>query len=212
MDQDDAAYRKSVRNMSVILAAVVITVLAAIFVPPYVNPVHDVFQSPVSYDSPFGFVMHLELNATSVPAGGGILLTGWINSSSSSIEQVNASDSWAFDQAQLWGKICTSGWPIGVGLMRGHYTQDNYTLGTLISVPRPYAACPAQAGTPSDFLLRAHSSEALVTIGGTPQLWVLQSSLAFGRDVSGNPLSPGVYTAVLADEWGDVLTANFLVT
>lgn len=198
--------------MSVILAVVIVIVFAAIFVPPYVNPSHDVFQSSVSYDSPFGFVMHLEVNSTSLSPGKSLLLTGWINSSASSIEDINASSSWGFSEAQLSGKLCTSGWPIGLGLMKGHYTPDNYTLGPLVSLPRPNVACPIQSGAPQDFLLRPHSSEALVTINGTPQIWVIQSTLAISKDAYGNPLSPGVYTAVLADEWGDVVTAIFLVT
>jgi len=212
MDADDIQYRKSVRNMSVVLAAMVIVVFAALFIPPYVNPSHQVFQASVSSASAFGFVMHLQVNATSVPPGRGILLAGWINSTSSSIEDINASNSWAFNQAQLWGKICTSGWPIGLGVMQGHYTQDNYTLGTLIRLPQPLVFfCPVQLGTPRDYLLKPHSSEALVTINGSPQIWVIQSSLALSRNEYGVQLSPGVYTAVMADEWGDVLTTNFLV-
>ena len=207
--EDDVEFRKSVRNMSLVLAAIVITIFAAIFVPPYVNPVRDVFQPAVSYDSAFGFVMHLQVNTTAVSSGGGVLLTGWVNSSSSSIEDINASNSWALNQGELWGKICTSGWPIGLGLMRGHYTQDNYTSGALVVIPQPL--CPVQSATPSDFLLRPHSSEALVTINGTAQIWILQTSLAVGSNTALAHLIPGVYTAVLADEWGDVLTTNFVV-
>ncbi|MDG6900361.1 MAG: hypothetical protein JRM80_00160 [Nitrososphaerota archaeon] len=210
MDSDDVAYRKSVRNMSIILAVMVITIFAAIFVPPYVSPARDLFQPDVSYASPVGFVMHLKLNSTSVTSGSGILLEGWINSSYPSVSDINATDSWALPQSQLWGKICTSGWPIGLGIMQGHYTQDNYTLGTPVALPRPLTGCPAQAGAPADFLLRAHSSEALVTINGSPQVWNLVSSLGIGGSTSGR-FPQGVYTAVLADEWGDVLTANFLV-
>lgn len=196
--------------MSFILAAIVITIFAAIFVPTYVNPAHDVFQTAVSYGSPVGFVMHLVINTTSLSPGGGILITGWVNSSSSAYEPINASGSWALSQDRLWGKACTSGWPIGLGLMQGHYTQDNYTLGTLISIPHPEEYCPVQSATPSEFLVEPYSSKAVVTVNGGPEIWVLQSSLALSR--SGSVIfAPGVYTAVLADEWGDVLTANFLV-
>lgn len=208
---DDAAYRKSVRNMSVILAAVVITVFAAIFVPPYVYPYHDVFQPAVTLDSPFGFALHLQVNSTTVSPGGSVLLTGWVNSTSSSIENITAADGWALAQGGLWGKICTSGWPIGVGVMHGHYTQDNYTLGSLIPVPRPMLSCPVQAEAPRYFLFEPHSSKALVTIGGNPAIWDVQTSLSFRQYQSGYQLQPGVYTAVVADEWGDVLTTNFRV-
>ena len=209
--EDDIVYRKSVRNMSVVIAAIVLTVFAAIFVPPFLSPHHNVFQSSVSFDSDYGFTMHLTLNSTSVSQTGGILVTGWVNSTSSSVENVTAANAWALPQSRLWGKICISGWPIGVGVMKGHYTQDNYSVGQLILVPHPLSACPEQAATPPYFLFEPHSSRALVTLRGNPAFWIIQTSLAFRQYQSGNNLQPGVYTAVLADEWGDVLTSNFLV-
>ncbi len=196
--------------MSVVLAAIVITIFAALFIPPYVYPDHDVFQTSASADSPFGFTMHLQLNATVVPANGGILITGWVNSTSGSIENVTAGNDWAFPQGELWQKVCTSGWPIGLGVMQGHYTQDNYTLGKLVQIPRPLILCPVQAASPHYFLFEPHSSKALVTTAGAPAIWVIQTSLGF-RGYASGILQPGVYTAVLADEWGDVLTAIFRV-
>lgn len=197
--------------MSFVLAAIVITVFAAIFVPPYLYPPHDLFQSSVSYDSPFGFTLHLTINTTSLPRAGVIMLTGWVNSTSSSIENVTAANSWGLPQSRLWGRVCTTGWPIGVGVMKGHYTQDNYTLGTVVPVPQPLASCPIQLSSPRYFLFEAHSSKALVTVGGNTVLWRIQTGLSF-RGFSNSALQPGVYTAVVADEWGDVLTTNFLVT
>lgn len=206
--------------MSLVLAAIVIIVFAAILVPPYVFPPSDTFQKAASLDSPFGFTLHLEINTTSPAPGGHVLITGWLNSTSDSIETVNASNSWIQGSESLWTKPCTSGWPIGLGVMRGHYTQDNYTLGALLPLPQPLYICPLQSGTPSYFLLEPHSSRALVDIGGSPQYWVIESSYTFGyalwEGLSGSAgagqLPAGVYTVVLADEWGDVLTTNFLVS
>lgn len=211
--EDDVAYRKSVRNMIAVLAAIVVTVFATIFIPPYLNPQHDVFLPSTSYASPVGFTMRLTLNSTAVPPSGRVLISGWVNSSSPSIENITAAKLWALPQSGLWGRVCTSGWPIGVGVMAGHYTQDNYTLGSLIPIPQPLVYyCPAQISAPPFFLLEPHSSKALVTVGGTPYVWVLQTELSFRGYPSGSRLAPGAYTAVLADEWGDVLTANFRVT
>ena len=217
--EDDAAYRRSVRNMSFVLAAIVITIFAAIFVPPYVFPSHDNFQRSVSMDSPFfGFTLHLDLNTTTPASSGHVLITGWLNSTSSSLENITTSNSWPLGLSGLWGKICTSGWPIGVGVMKGHYDQDNYTLGKLLPIPQP--ACPSQSEVPSYFILEPHSSKALVDIGGSPQYWIIQTDYTFGYTLNAglpegagpNQLPTGVYTAILADEWGEVVTANFLVS
>ncbi len=200
--------------MSLVLAAIVITIFAAIFVPTYLFPVHDVFQASVSQDSPYGFTLHLSVNSTSVQSGGTVLINGWVNSTSSTIENVTAANSWGLPQPQLWGRLCTSYWPLGVGVLRGHYTTDNYTLGTLVPLPRPLTlvACKENQSSPAFFLFEPHSSRVLFTQGGSPYVWVLQTSLGVRVDATGTPLAPGVYTAVLADEWGDVLTTNFLVS
>jgi hypothetical protein len=220
MDTDDIAYRKSVRNMMLVLAAIAITIFAAIFIPPYVNPPHDVFQTSVSLGSPFGFTMHLTLNSTTMAPDSGVVLTGWVNSSSNSIQNVTSADSWALPQSELWGGQCASGWPMGLGVMMGHYTQDNYTLGTLLPLTQPSSGCTA-LGSPSFFLFYPLSSKALAGIGVSPTLWIIQTRFSFSEGslqpnaIAGAPgvsgLPPGVYTAVMADEWGDVLTANFLV-
>lgn len=198
--------------MSVVLAAIVITVFAALFIPPYLFPPHDVFQPSVTAASPFGFTMHLTVNATTVSTGGSVLVTGWLNSTSDYLYNVTAANAWALPQERLWERVCTSGWPIGVGVMEGHYTADNYTLGTLVPIPQPLVACPLQAAAPSYFVFEAHSSKALVSLGGAPAIWNIVTGFTFREYAPGYTLPPGVYTAVLADEWGDVLTANFLIS
>ena len=207
MDPDDLAYKRSVRNMSLVLAAIAVTIFAALVVSPYAFPPSDTFQTSVSYDSAFGFTLHLQINTTDPASGTALQITGWLNSSASSIDNVTASDNWGVAPAGLWTRACTAGWPLGVGIMQGHYTQDNYTMGTLVQVPLTLSSCPTQSSTPGYFLLGPHSSKALVDLDGVPQYWVLQSGFAFGT----SHYAPGVYTAVLADEWGDVLTTNFVV-
>jgi hypothetical protein len=213
MDPDDSEYRRNVRNMSIVLAAIVIIALGAIFIPPYVFQSHNVFVSNVSETYASGFVLHLSVNSTTVTSSQGVLVSGWVNSSSATIVDINASNSWGLPPANLWGRVCTNGWPIGIGVMRGHYTSLNYTQGILLPIPRPLVSCPVQSGTPKDFVFKPHSSVALVTIGVFPKNWDLRSSFVFwGSARTGGQLQPGIYTAVLADEWGDVLPLIFRVT
>jgi len=210
MNPDDVAYRKSVRNMGAILATMVVVVFAALFVPYYLFQQHSVYQSSVTLDSPYGFAMHLTVNTSSVPSRGSVQITGWVNSTSSSIENITAANNWPVPQGRLWGKPCYAEWPIGIGVMQGRYTQDNYTLGTLVQLPQSVYHCPAQFSPPGSFAFEPYSSKALVVQNGGPVFWVFQTTVSFSRDTSNYQLPPGVYTAVLADEWGDVLTANFI--
>jgi len=221
LNADDVAYKKSVRNMSIVLAAMAIVIFAAILIPPYLSPSHDVFPRSASYDFGTGFSMNLTLNSTTIAPSGHILIAGWLNSTSSSIENVTASDSWAFSEGMLWRVQCTLGWPIGIGLMRGHYTQDNYTLGTPIQPALSVAHC-TESSPPQYFLFYPHSTEALASVNGNPYRWTIAMNVTLGQDslspnaLPGVPgpggLPAGVYTVFLSDEWGDVLTANFLVS
>ena len=212
MDSDDVAYKKSVRNMGLFLAAIAITIFAAIFIPPYVNPPHTAFPQSVTYPSGFGFTMHLTVNYSSGSSAWSALLDGWVNSTSPSIENVTAADSWAFPPDDLFTRLCTPGWPIGIGVMQGHYTQDNYTLGTLLPLNSSQSRCPGASHSPTSFALEPQTSRALVVLGGEPTFWTIQTVLRFTGTTPGYELPAGIYTAVLADEWGDVLTASFLAS
>ena len=210
MEPDDADYRRNVRNMSVVLAAIVITAFGAILIPPYLFPPRTQYVLNASETSPSGFSLHLTLNSTSVSPSGSVLVTGWINSTSNTVVDINASSNWGLPPGRLWGNLCTNGWPIGIGIMKGHYSSQNYTSGALLPIQRPLTSCPAQSGTPQDFVFKPHSSMALVTLGIYPKIWNLRSSYAF-REYGGGQLPSGVYTALLADEWGDVLPIIFRV-
>lgn len=75
MAEDGKAYRRSVRNMVLVLGAIVLTVFATIFIPPIVNPVHEQFNQTGYSDSVYGFRLNLRLNATQVAAGNGVAAT-----------------------------------------------------------------------------------------------------------------------------------------
>jgi hypothetical protein len=212
MDSDDIAYRKSVRNMGLVLAAIVITIFAAIFIPPYVNPIRNVYPQSVSFDSGFGFTMHLTVNYSSGSPTWSALLSGWVNSTSPSIDNVTAADSWAFSLNALYTRSCTPGWPIGIGVMEGHYTGDNYTLGTLLPLNLSQSQCTGTSNSPNSFAFEPQTSKALVVLGGTPSFWTILTALNFTGTSPGYLLPSGVYTAVLADEWGDVVTASFFAS
>jgi len=211
LSSDDAAYRKSVRNMSLVLAAIVITVFAGLFIPPYLFPSHDVFVGSTSSYSPYGLALHLQMNTTSVAEGGTLQLSGWLNNTSSSPESITTANNWGVPKSSLWGPQCSPTWPVGLGVMQGHYTQDNYTQGVLLQAPTISYGCPNPEFAPSSLTFEPFSSKVIFVVGGTPGTWNLLTELTVSPGTFG-PMSPGVYTAVFADEFGDVLTAIFEVT
>ena len=128
----------------------------------------------------------------------------WINGTSG-IENVTAKDSWAVDQSQLWERPCTSGWPIGIGIMHGNYDQYNYTSGMLLLLKQPIMYCPTFAATPRSFLFQPVGSKAIVSIDGSLETWNLQTTLVIGKaSFARNQQTSGTFTVIEADEWGDV--------
>ncbi len=212
MTEDDAVYRRNVRTMALVLAAIVLTVFAALFIPPLLNPVHEQFNQSGSVNSPYGFSLNIRLNATHPAQGAGVSVTAWLNSTSPQISNITAVNSWPIGPQGLWTRICTSGWPLGVGVMPGYYTSDNYTLGSLIRVPMPLLACPVSIFTPKYFLLQPYGSVAIVELNGALAHWNLTSTVSLGGPLLGAQRSSGVYTAVAADEWGDVVIAHFRIS
>lgn len=209
--EEDREYGRNARNMAIILAAIVIIVFAAIFIPPLTSPVHEQFEQSASVNSPYGFTLSINLNTTNPSGEGGVSISAWLNNTSSEILNATASSQWTVNPSELWTGVCTYGWPVGVGVIRGYFTPDNYTLGTFVLLPRPLINCPNIASAPGSFLMQPRSSQAIVRLGGSLAEWNLGSTLAYRNQADGSKLS-GVYTAVAADEWGDVAIVHFRFT
>src|SRR5712692_3565072 len=175
MDPDDIEYRKSVKNTIVVISIIVVVIASALVVSPYLYPPVNTFQRHVSAPTDNGFTFTLEVNTTSLSTYGRISIAGWANSTSASTNNVTAADSWPVNRSRLIGRPCTNGWPIGVGVMQGHYTIDNYSLGTLIQLPQAVLLCPIPVSSPHwfEFEPAPHSSRALVTLEDTPEIWVI---------------------------------------
>src|SRR5271157_2476826 len=130
MDPDDVAYRKSVRSTVVVLAVVVVVLAASIGLTLLFDVTPNTFQTKTSVGSTYPLTLTLEINETSAKTTGAVEITAWLNGSSTSSGNVSATSNWAF--AGLVTSQCPVGWPLGIGVMQGHYTTDNYSLGTLL--------------------------------------------------------------------------------
>jgi hypothetical protein len=213
MSEDDAAYHKSVRNMGVVIGVVVLVIFASLALTYYFDIPQNTFQTKTSIPTAYPFTLTLATNSTSIPAGGTVEISAWLNGTSTG--NVTSASLWALNQSRLVTYPCRSGFPVGIGIMQGHYTSDNYSLGTLAPIAlSPYCPIPAASGSPPWFYFSSETPKVLVTVGGTPEFWVISTDITFGPSIHTGlgPLSPGVYTAVAADEWGDFVMSNFRVS
>lgn len=210
-DADDAEYHRNARNMAIVLAVLIVTAFAAIFVPPLVNPVHEQFSTEVSASSPYGFELSLMVQPTSVAPGGQVTVTVWLNNTGTEVNNLTAASSWPIEG--LLQNQCPSGNPLpfGVGILQGYYTSDNATFGQPLRL-MGNLSCTAAAASPAYFALAPQGSHAVVRYDGALQAWDLNSSLSLTGYYAGAAQFvrfQGVYTVVAADEWGDLAVTHF---
>jgi hypothetical protein len=207
--EDDAAYRRSVRNTSALLVVIVIVVIAGLLLPAYFGS-GDTFSNSTFAYSPDGLTLNISLNTTRAFTPSGLRISIWINLTSGT-ESVAARSSWAVDQSRLWERLCTTGWPIGIGVMHGYYDQYNYSSGSLLLLKQPLSDCVTSITAPQYFLIQAQGSSAIVSINGTLESWNLQTTLVLRKDsFVQNPQTGGTVTVIGADEWGDVAILHFI--
>ncbi|HXW37666.1 MAG TPA: hypothetical protein VEJ36_07185 [Nitrososphaerales archaeon] len=210
MSEEDVEYKRNVRTMSFVLAAIVITIFAAIFIPPIVNPLHEEFQSSASVNSAEGFQLTVRENATKITEGGAVNMTGLMNNTSNVILNDSTSDQWPY--SGLYSYPCRNGWPMGFGIMQGYYTSDNYSLGQLLRLVTPVPEpCPVGGSPPDYILLEPYTPYSIASTASGLERWTLSFSLTTSGYISGNGTGhfSGVYTVILADEWGDVVVTHF---
>jgi hypothetical protein len=203
--------------MVLVLIAIVLVIFAAIFIPPLLNPLHEQFPREASTNSLHDFALNLDLNSTRIVSGDFIAFTIWINNTSRQVNNVTAANSWPAANLTMISS-CGPAMPVSLGVMKGYYTTDNFSLGSIFPLQRVSPAClvetGAQAALPPYYLFQPYGPVALTRVSGSIiQLNVTATILSNGYIVGGNtvPFS-GVFTAVGADEWGDVVLTHFMTT
>ena len=210
MSDDDAAYHRSARNKALVLAAIVITVFAANFVPPDQNPLREQFSPSVAYTSPNGFDMYLVVNFTHPAANQSVFMAAWVNNTSNDFSNVTAADQWPLPGLQY--DPCGQGTPFGIGVLAGYYSSLNVSIGTALALPvEPVNCLISSTPRPVAFLFEPQSSTIIAKspAGVTETSYTVNTS--YSGYLSGGKLVPfsGVYTVFLADEWGDALVTHF---
>lgn len=213
-EEDNKTYRRNVRNMALVLAAIAIVIFASIFVPPLISSGHEQFSSKSSVNSPNGYTLNLALNASRLIPGERLAIDAWINNTGKAINQLPAQKEWPI--ANVTDAPCGAVLPIRIGIMNGYYNVENVSLGQFLRLSFASVSCPATAasGTPQYFLMQPLSSQTILqSSGGVEEFDISISCTAGGYVVNSSETRfSGVFTAVVMDEWGDLALTHFLAT
>jgi hypothetical protein len=164
-----------------------------------------------------GLSLHLSLNATVMLSGDHLNITSWEFNTLNSYNELNQSNNWALPSLLDW-------WPCQsykhFQIFQGYYTISNITGAIpLPEFPPGFGAeCPYVGNT--SYLLAPLSD--LLVVGGSSEpftsSWILSGyyptitqTLTNGSTYITLPFTQGEYTVAYGDEWGDIVTASFMV-
>ena len=177
-----------------------------------------------SLTPPQGIQLNLSMTGNS-PTGGVTLKPGDLASitiseynPATTIANVSRASHWSSDALAL-GPCGTSGFPVGIAVLQGHYTSSNLTSGTPLRIFKPTAPCPAAVAAPPWYAFQPQSDLAVTSIGAAPM--AIRAMLGIngtwsGGDIVGkgaafSKFAPGRYTVVGGDEWGQLALQYFSV-
>ena len=164
--------------------------------------------------------LRLSLNATTLAPGQTFSITVSEYNTLTTTNNVTAASSWDLDGLELgpcghsYGP--TQG-PLGVEVFYGHYAEANVSQAEPLSIYPFPVACPQFIRLITGFYFQPLSDNAywLPSFGGNGT--AVAGSVAVSNEYpnpssTGQLLSPGAYTVVGGDEWGNLLFLYVQVT
>jgi hypothetical protein len=161
-------------------------------------------QQSTYANSQDGLQLRLSINSTAIAATGAIAVNVSEYNTLGVINNVTESGGWQI-QAALGSCPNTNVQAFGIAVYQGRYTAQNVSQGSQLQI-FPITACPMFVRLVTGYVFQPNSDAATIQPGSgaspTPMASVVAVSGTYAGLGQTNPLSPGVYTFVAADEWG----------
>ncbi|MGA2665903.1 MAG: hypothetical protein ABSF83_13265 [Nitrososphaerales archaeon] len=177
-------------------------------------------ESSTAYSSGSGdgLQVRLSVNATVVRPGQPFTITASEFNELATTSNVSAADGWAAQGLELGPCGHSYGpdqGPLGVAVYQGRYTVANVSQAQPLGIYGS-ATCPQYMRLMTGFLFEPMSDLAYVlpSFGDspTPISGSVTVGLQYANYAGGRPLSPGTYSVVGGDEWGDLVFLYVTVT
>ncbi|MDG7000025.1 MAG: hypothetical protein JRN15_13030 [Nitrososphaerota archaeon] len=193
---------------------VIVAVLALVVVLVYFNPAPArTGPTSTSTASVSGLVLSITLNASSIQTGHAISFSASLFNSLTTENNVTAASNWAVLDLVI-GPCGPTDSPIAFAIVQGFYTGSNISKAPAIQYG---PSCTTVMGGVKLYSFRPMSDNASV-IGKCstnpcftkPMAWTRSFSNYWSKNELVN-FTPGLYTVVVADEWGNLVVAQFTV-
>ncbi len=162
-----------------------------------------------------GLLVRLELNSSRIASGATVGIN--VSDYNPSPMELNLSKeaAWALDGLSTGG--CPSlYYPFGIAVFQGRYTSANVSQAVPLRI-FPVVACPMLVRYITGYLFQPMSDNATVLPGTGEVPMATGVSVSGTYNTTGNqlnrltPFTPGTYTVVAGDEWGNLAFAYFVV-
>lgn len=164
-----------------------------------------------STTAPGSLQLRLAINATSLPAGGRLLISVSEFNTETSADNASAATLWKVSGLSV-GECGNAPYPFGVALYQGRYTPENVSQAEPIRV-YPVVPCPLFIRLITGYLFEPTSDSATI-LPGTGAPVPMAANVTVSGEYSGSsllPLAPGTYTVAAGDEWGALLLLHVSV-
>lgn len=151
-------------------------------------------------------LLRLSVNDTSISQGQSFGLNVSEYNTLTSTNNVSISSQWVVQGAT---QSCPNQlYPFGISVFQGHYGASNVTQGTPLQI-FPITACPMFIRLITGYVFQPQSVNASVLPGDGNGTTAMETVVTVGTNYTGfpgqgEPLTPGAYTLVASDEWGNL--------
>lgn len=220
MSHKSARLRRALSTLAVATVTVVIIISAAVGTYVALNPAAQrtttttANASSAFIGSVTGLELRVSLNASTINLGDSISFNATVFNTRATENNLSSISDWTVPQPVI-GPCGPTDAPIAFAVIQGYYTQDNVSQAPRVGYG---VECTTDVGNVEYYSFEPSSDEASIIGASCNPSQCSASPIALSRSVGGywtngvmEKFTPGAYTVVVEDEWGQTALSHFVV-